>query len=124
VKHHPALPFLGLLAATSVACAPALPAPSAEGAKRVADRWPNVALADLERGRTLYAGRCARCHRLVDPASYSAARWEKEVAAMRERAGLNQAEERSILQYLVSVSAPAAAATRFEPIRTIRPLEL
>ena len=116
--------FLGLLAVASVACAPALPAPSAAGAKRLANRWPNVALADLERGRTLYAGRCASCHRLFDPASFSAARWEKELAEMRERAGLDQAEERSILQYLVSVAAPTSAATRFEPIRTLRPLEL
>ena len=105
-----------------LACASALPAPSAEGARRIAARWPNVALADLEHGRTLYAGRCASCHRLFEPATYPADRWEKELAEMRDRAGLDDAEERSILQYLVSVSAQAKAASHAEGIQP-RPLE-
>lgn len=110
-------------ALSPVACASSLPAPSAEGAKRAAARWPNVAVADLERGRALYAGRCASCHQLFEPGTYTAERWEKEVAEMRDRAGLDAAEEVSILQYLVSVSAQAKAASHAEGIQPSRPLE-
>lgn len=110
-------------ALVSVACASSLPAPSAEGAKRVSARWPNVALADLERGRALYAGRCASCHQLFAPGMYTAERWEKEVAQMRDRAALDAAEELSIVQYLVSVSAQAKAASHAEGIQPSRPLE-
>ena len=104
-------------------CASVLPAPSAAGAKRIASRWPDVAVADLERGRSLYAGRCASCHRLYEPGTYDAARWEKELGEMRVRAGLDAADERSILQYLVSVSGHPNSASRSDFSQPFRPLE-
>ena len=87
------------------ACAGGLPAPSEVDAERVVARWPGVRAADLEQGRSLYAARCARCHALYAPAEYPADHWETAVHEMRERAGLSEAEERSIVQYLVSLSS-------------------
>jgi mono/diheme cytochrome c family protein len=110
-------------AATLTGCAAGLPAPNADSARRIAARWPDVAVADLERGRTLYAGRCASCHRLYEPATYGAERWEKQLGEMRVRAGLDAAEERSILQYLVSVSGHPISANRSDPSQPIRTLE-
>jgi len=88
-----------------VACAGGLPAPSDGDAQRVVSRWPGVRTADLEQGRSLYAQRCARCHALYEPEAYPAAKWEGAVHEMRDRAGLSEGEERSIIQYLVSVSS-------------------
>lgn len=96
---------LALLGA-ALACT-TLPQPTPAGAERVRARWPEVSARDLERGRELYAGRCATCHQLYDPGSYGAEHWELEVAEMSERAKLDAAEQRAILQYLVSVAAPA-----------------
>jgi mono/diheme cytochrome c family protein len=90
------------------ACTNGLPAPSDIDRERVVGRWPDVRTADLEHGRMLYAARCARCHALYEPAAYPAAHWEGAVHEMRTRAGLSEAEERFIVQYLVSVSSRPA----------------
>ena len=104
-----ALVFAAIFAPGATACAGGLPAPSAVDAERVAGRWPGVRAADLEQGRSLYAARCSRCHALYEPGAYPAAHWEGAVHEMRTRAGLNDSEERFIVQYLVSVSSRSAS---------------
>ncbi|HMJ16508.1 MAG TPA: hypothetical protein VK524_34075 [Polyangiaceae bacterium] len=93
-----------LLAVLASACgAGALPEPTPLDATRISKQFPDATLATLEHGRKLYAGRCADCHQLYEPARYGADKWRTELGEMRERARLSAEEERMILQYLVSV---------------------
>lgn len=99
-------------AAALAGCANALPAPTAVDAERISSRFPRATVAELEHGRALYSKRCSSCHQLFDPARFSAERWQKELAQMRNRAGLHDNEERLILQYLSAVGErPRDAST-------------
>lgn len=100
--------FIALLA---LACGGGLPNPSQTDVDRSGTRWPGLTVADLERGRTLYAGRCAACHQLYAPHSFTPERWELEVDKMSARARLNERQELEIRQYLVSVASRGAKET-------------
>lgn len=100
--------FSALLA---LACGGGLPNPSQTDAERGGARWPGLTLADLERGRTLYAGRCAACHQLYEPRSFSPQRWDLEVEKMSARARLSERQELEIRQYLVSVASRGGKET-------------
>jgi mono/diheme cytochrome c family protein len=95
----------GTLVAGLVGCAVGLPAPTELDATRVSSRWPALHAADLEHGRALYAQRCSRCHELFDPSIHAAGQWETAVREMNARAGLSEAEERLVVQYLVAVAS-------------------
>lgn len=103
-----------LLLAGSAACASSqLPQPTSVHAKRASATWPNVTVADLNQGRSLYVGRCGACHQLYEPGSYGEREWSHQLAEMRERAQLDDNQERLILQYLVGVGVkPAQTAQR------------
>jgi len=105
VTRAQALLLGGSLVAGLVGCAGGLPAPTELDARRVSARWPALHAADLEHGRALYAQRCSRCHELFDPSIHAASHWEASVHEMNRRAGLNDAEERLVVQYLVAVAS-------------------
>ncbi len=98
---------LCLAFASLAACAAELPHATAADATRVNDKFPNVNVASLESGRTLYVERCAGCHQLREPSSETPLAWPTLVAEMRDEHGvhLTQDEERGIVSYLVSVSS-------------------
>lgn len=52
------------------------------------------------RGRSLYLGKCARCHALYSPSSFSAGEWPGIVRSMKADAGLNEGEITAISAYL------------------------
>ena len=94
--------------ATLIACASggAVPRVTEPDVARAQLADPDVSLASLERGRGLYLARCASCHEPFAPDSRSLDEWHLEVDEMRERSGLDPAEERLILGYLSTFSRP------------------
>jgi cytochrome c5 len=80
----------------------AIPEPSAADAKRGAAHFPDVTLAELEHGRSLYVSRCGACHVLKRPMELPAEQWPTEVSEMRTKNGvkLSDAEAQAISRYL------------------------
>jgi uncharacterized membrane protein len=88
-----------VLAVAAASCTPPPPRATASDAARA-----NVALADLERGRTLLLNRCSSCHRAPMPADQRASNWPHEVADMAARAKIDDAQQHLITLYLVAMS--------------------
>lgn len=74
----------------------ALAGPSPAGA---AD---SSASASSEQSRKLYVTKCAKCHKLYDPAAYSDERWEHWVKNMGKKARLKPEQQRELERYLQS----------------------
>ena len=64
----------------------------------------NVALAELERGRTLLIQKCRGCHRPPVPSERPASDWPHEVGEMAERSKVDADEQRAIALYLVTLA--------------------
>ena len=79
-----------------------IPEPSSADASRGTAHFPDLTLAELEQGRTLYVSRCGSCHVLKRPAELPAENWAHEVEEMRSKNGvkLSDAEARAIARYL------------------------
>lgn len=60
-------------------------------------------------GKLLYERRCAECHALFAPKSYTPAQWRPIVEEMAELAHLDPADAELIHDYLASASASASA---------------
>lgn len=77
-------------------CAPSLYVPSAR------DVTPEATLAELERGRHLYARRCSSCHNLYHPDRFTDADWRRSIDSMQTRAGIQTDEKSLILKYILA----------------------
>ena len=99
-----------LAAAIITACAAALDHPTTQDVEYASSRWPETTLEDLEHGRALYVEKCAGCHNLPLPASYSPDEWEGYVAYMTADAKLSPDEQVAITRFLISASARARGA--------------
>ena len=53
-------------------------------------------------GKNLYEISCVRCHKLKDPAKYTAQQWPGLVNKMQKRAKITDEQKAIILSYLVS----------------------
>src|SRR5262245_28873621 len=49
--------------------------------------------------RKLYLNKCARCHKLYDPAKYSDADWQDWMTKMSRKAKLNPAQKETLVNY-------------------------
>jgi cytochrome c2 len=56
----------------------------------------------LKTGKNLYEASCVRCHKLKDPAKYTAKQWPGLVDKMQKRAKITDEQKAIILSYLVS----------------------
>ena len=85
------------------ACAATLPEPTAAHLAHARQSEPELMLADLTRGRSVYAGKCSGCHALIQPDAVAPSSWPSQVDAMQEKQGvkLTPAEERDLVRYLV-----------------------
>lgn len=79
--------------------------PTADHVARAAVQWPGTTLADLERGRALYAARCGSCHVAPLPESRSAVMWPHIVADMVQKKKVPAADEVPITRFLVAVTS-------------------
>jgi len=100
-----ARPFAVLAGAVFLAaCATLAPHPTVEDVARAPTRSPAVTLADLERGRSLYLGRCSSCHHAFEPASKSVDSWPAYIDKMKQRAKLSDGDAALVLDYLVTMA--------------------
>jgi mono/diheme cytochrome c family protein len=60
-----------------------------------------MTMANLERGRFLFASRCAECHVLPAIRSYPEDRWPKIVNWMGDRAGLKPPDRDAMIAYIL-----------------------
>ncbi|HET9933513.1 MAG TPA: cytochrome c [Polyangiaceae bacterium] len=75
--------LLAGLGLTFVACGAGLPHPTNQHLNIAKQSEPNVSLADLERGRSLYVQKCGSCHALRAPQSLAPEQWRPEIEKMR-----------------------------------------
>ena len=85
-----------------------IPRPTAADAARGSAHFPDLTLAELSHGRTLYVSRCGSCHTLKPPSELSAEQWQTEVTEMRAKNGvrLSDSDAQAIIRYLAIASTP------------------
>ena len=76
---------------------------------RVADKFPNYTLSQLNEGKALYESNCGKCHPLKNPNKYSEQRLRGVVPKMVEKVNkngmvLNEEEASLILKYTITMS--------------------
>ncbi len=96
--------------ALTVACSAAFVTPDVtpQLAAAYADRYPDAASGDLERGRELFASSCGRggfCHKLPNPASRRDDQWPSIMTRMASKAALDGTQERDVLRFILAVRA-------------------
>jgi len=84
-------------------CSVALYVPTADDALK-----SGYSLDSLNTGREYYMNRCASCHYLYLPASYTSEEWQPIVERMEVRSGLLTGEKELIIGYLNAGSKTAA----------------
>lgn len=62
---------------------------------------PWVTATSLEEGRRLHEQRCLSCHGQAPRALYDAGRWKEIVESMAERSGLDSAQSRLVLDWIL-----------------------
>jgi hypothetical protein len=90
---------LALALALVAGCSMSLPPATAMDASRA-----NIALADLESGRSLVLSKCSSCHRPPMPARHGARDWPGKIDEMSQRAKLDTTQRRLIEDYLVTMA--------------------
>jgi hypothetical protein len=60
-------------------------------------------LSQLQRGHETYMLRCGECHRYMLPQNLDVDEWEEAMPKMIKHAGLEQADEKAVLDYVVAV---------------------
>jgi hypothetical protein len=99
---------MAVLVVVCASCsAPRLAAPTQSQADAVAGRFPGVTLAQLELGKSTYAGECQTCHKLYKPAALSESEWNEIVPEMvvkaNKKAGkvvVDPLQQEAIVRYL------------------------
>jgi hypothetical protein len=67
----------------------------------------NIALADLQQGRTLLLGKCGGCHVAPLPTARKINQWPAELDDMGGRAKLDSTQRQLIEQYLITMAGPS-----------------
>jgi len=68
--------------------------------------------SELKAARRLYIAKCAKCHKLHDPAGYTDSEWTSWMAKMAKKARLKKDQEEELSRYLETMRKPAVKATR------------
>ncbi len=74
-----------------------------------AGRAAGLADSDLKTARKLYIVKCAKCHKLHDPAGYTDSEWAAWMAKMAKKARLKKDQEELLSRYLDTLRRPGAA---------------
>ncbi|MEI6084378.1 MAG: c-type cytochrome [Verrucomicrobiota bacterium] len=61
---------------------------------------------DLEAGKKIYTGKCARCHKLRDPNKYDEAAWDKWMGKMNKKAKLTDEQSQQLAEYIQTLRTP------------------
>lgn len=60
--------------------------------------------AELDKGKVLFTGNCAKCHKLKDPGSRTPAEWDKVLKSMIPKAKLNADDGALVRAYVIANS--------------------
>ena len=87
-----------------------LASPNQSDVDRVAEKYPDYSLADLNQGKTLFQQNCGKCHGLKDPKEYNEDQWNKIVPPMVKKVNknglvLDEKAQKQILRYVVTMSS-------------------
>ncbi|MCX6182995.1 MAG: hypothetical protein NT150_13830 [Bacteroidetes bacterium] len=66
--------------------------------------YPNLTLAELNKGKLAYETNCAGCHGLKDPVKYSESKLLQVVPPMAKKAKIDKDTEAIILKYMLTMS--------------------
>ena len=66
--------------------------------------------------RKLYLNRCAKCHKLYDPARYSDPQWSKWMDKMSRKAKLQPEQKEALSRYIETTLRRAASAAPAKPV--------
>lgn len=66
---------------------------------------PGASRSELESGRRLYLGECARCHAVEPIRDYGTEAWRAILADMAARTALTPEEERAVTAYVLGARA-------------------
>ena len=64
-----------------------------------------VAATPEDPGRKIYTGKCARCHKLYDPAKYDEKAWDLWMQKMKLKAKLNDVHYQQLAKYITALRA-------------------
>lgn len=59
--------------------------------------------SDLDAGKKIYTGKCARCHRLYDPGRYDETVWNNWMLKMKNKAKLTDVQLEQLNTYAASL---------------------
>lgn len=66
---------------------------------RAADSPP----VDVDAGKNIYTGKCAKCHKLRDPNNYDVAAWDKWMGKMKKKAKLADDQYAQLAAYIKTI---------------------
>ena len=66
-----------------------------------------MSAAEIKEARKLHIAKCAKCHKLYDPAKYDDAEWSKWMTKMSKKAKLKPAQAELLARYLNTVRTAA-----------------
>lgn len=58
---------------------------------------------ELAAGKKIYTGKCARCHKLYDPASYDDKSWDSWMEKMKHKTKLTDNQYRQLQEYVTTL---------------------
>ena len=59
-----------------------------------------LAVAATPDGKSVYTGKCARCHKLYDPAKYDEKAWDTWMQKMKIKTRLSDEQTRQLSEYI------------------------
>lgn len=74
------------------------------GLNKQSDGTPVAKETPVATGKSIYEGKCGKCHKLFEPKKYNAAQWTKWVNRMAPKAGLSAEEKDMVYKYLTQDS--------------------
>jgi mono/diheme cytochrome c family protein len=85
---------IALIAIVLYSCGPSKATKMAEAEKA-------ALIVTQNEGKALYENNCAKCHKLYDPAGYTAEKWTGILKWMQPKANITDEQRTSIYNYLV-----------------------
>jgi hypothetical protein len=81
-----------------------LPVPREQEVVQAAKRFPNVTLAELNKGKLLFEQNCHKCHSYHKPNEHTELEWMNIIPLMCSRAKLDNVSQSYILKYVIAFS--------------------
>ena len=64
-----------------------------------------LSAVEIKSARKLYLGKCAKCHKLYDPADYTPAKWDEWMGKMTEKSKLKPEQAQLLARYIAAGKA-------------------